>query len=405
MRMDVKLGVVFALVMVLAAGGYFMFRGEKQTPISLADKNQVSESKTVPNKPGTIAKPAANQPKSPLANNNRPLITPKPSANNANVSARPPAPATTPAVNKPTITPPAPSAAKDAVTNSGPARSGGPAPVTAPPGSSNVSPPAVATNTNPPASVADRPIPAITTPTNVPAAPTAMADRTAPPATGMQIGLTGIPNNASQPTPQNPAPTPAGNMSPLSNSPSGSPSTLAASSPPPTIPSTSNTLPPGIQPTAAPKVDASSTKKSGLADAAVETHKVQVGDSLSSLAHTYYGDSKYAKFLAEANPKIGDANRLKVGTLVSIPPLPADADSRTAGGAATPGATKHGEKSSADGKRTYTVKPGDSFYSIAKSQLGSASRWKELLALNKSTVNGDPTALQPGQRLVLPDSQ
>lgn len=127
---------------------------------------------------------------------------------------------------------------------------------------------------------------------------------------------------------------------------------------------------------------------------------MQVGDSLSSLAQTYYGDSKYAKVLADANAKLGDPNRLKVGSLVSIPPLPADADSRTAAGAATPASAK----SDANGKRTYTVKSGDSFYSIAKTQLGSASRWKELLALNNSTVKGDPTALQPGQRLVLPES-
>jgi nucleoid-associated protein YgaU len=136
----------------------------------------------------------------------------------------------------------------------------------------------------------------------------------------------------------------------------------------------------------------------------VETHKVQVGDSLSSLAQTYYGNSKYAKVLVEANPKLGDPDRLKVGSLVNIPSLPTDADSRTAEGTKSPVSTKPGEKPAADGKRTYTVKAGDSFYSIAKSQLGSASRWKELLALNTSTVKGDPTALQPGQQLVLPES-
>jgi nucleoid-associated protein YgaU len=49
------------------------------------------------------------------------------------------------------------------------------------------------------------------------------------------------------------------------------------------------------------------------------------------------------------------------------------------------------------------VKSGDSFYKIAKEQLGNAERWKELLALNKTLVNGDPSSLQPGQTLVLPD--
>jgi len=50
------------------------------------------------------------------------------------------------------------------------------------------------------------------------------------------------------------------------------------------------------------------------------------------------------------------------------------------------------------------VKPGDSLYRIAKDQLGNAERWKELLALNKAVIHGDPTQLQPGQTLVLPDS-
>lgn len=134
---------------------------------------------------------------------------------------------------------------------------------------------------------------------------------------------------------------------------------------------------------------------------AVETHKVQTGDSLTSLAQTYYGDTKYAKILADANPKLADPNRLKVGTLINIPPLPTNADALLAG---TTGA-KAAEKVDASGKRTYTVKSGDSFYSIAKSQLGNPNRWKELLALNSSVVNGDPTSLQPGQRLVLPETR
>jgi nucleoid-associated protein YgaU len=50
------------------------------------------------------------------------------------------------------------------------------------------------------------------------------------------------------------------------------------------------------------------------------------------------------------------------------------------------------------------VKSGDSFYKIAKEQLGNAERWKELLDLNKTLVHGDPTQLQPGQTLVLPNS-
>lgn len=402
MRTDVKLGVIFALVMVLAAGGYFMFRGEKQTPISLSDKAAGPEIKTQPTKPGSAAKPAANQPKPPTTTTNRPTINPaKPMVNNANTPARPVAPVVTPPVNKPAITPPA--GLTDGSANPVLSRPTNPPPSAASPSPADAALPPVSSSANPTAIPAmERPIPVSTAPSTNPAvsAPTAAP---AAPATGREVGLMGIPNSH----PASSVSSPAANLSPLANRPSSpvaSAPSVAPSTTPATAPAASSSLPPGIRTTNVPmKSDSEPAKKNGVADAAVETHKVQVGDSLSSLAQTYYGSPKYAKFLADSNPKLGDPDRLKVGSLVSIPPLPTESDARTAGGF-TPTSSKPGDKPAADGKRTYTVKAGDSFYSIAKSQLGSASRWKELLALNNATVNGDPTSLQPGQRLVLPET-
>ena len=37
MRTDVKLGIVTSMVVVLVAGGYFLFRGDSQAPIPIAD--------------------------------------------------------------------------------------------------------------------------------------------------------------------------------------------------------------------------------------------------------------------------------------------------------------------------------------------------------------------------------
>jgi nucleoid-associated protein YgaU len=54
------------------------------------------------------------------------------------------------------------------------------------------------------------------------------------------------------------------------------------------------------------------------------------------------------------------------------------------------------------GQRNYQVKAGDSFYKIAKEQLGDSSRWKELFQLNKDRVGGDPTNLRVGQTVILP---
>lgn len=133
-------------------------------------------------------------------------------------------------------------------------------------------------------------------------------------------------------------------------------------------------------------------------EAAVETHRVQPGDTFSSLAERYYGSAKLTGFLIASNPHISDPNRLRVGTVVKIPPRPSDETLQRATSTAKPSAT------SAEGeRRTYSVQSGDSFYAIARDVLGDPARWKELFDLNKELVHGDPTRLQVGQVVVLPN--
>lgn len=143
------------------------------------------------------------------------------------------------------------------------------------------------------------------------------------------------------------------------------------------------------------------------ATAAVDIHRAQPGDTFLTLAQTYYGSSKYALFLRQANPDISDSS-IRVGTAIRIPSLPADASTVADSSASRPNplgspAGANAPKP-AGGSRTYVVRPGDSFYKIAERELGKASRWKELLALNKSLVDGDPTRLRVGQKVVLPES-
>ncbi|MNP07072.1 LysM domain/BON superfamily protein [compost metagenome] len=52
--------------------------------------------------------------------------------------------------------------------------------------------------------------------------------------------------------------------------------------------------------------------------------------------------------------------------------------------------------------KTYTVKPGDTLSQIAKLELGSSSKWKDIYNLNKAVIGSDPNLIRPGQRLVLP---
>ena len=127
--------------------------------------------------------------------------------------------------------------------------------------------------------------------------------------------------------------------------------------------------------------------------AAVERHRVQAGETLASLAQNYYGHERFVRFLIESNPQISDPSRLSVGQVVNIPPAPAEDGPAAQRASRGPSATA----------RTYTVKAGDSFYEIARQVLGDASRWEELYALNKEAVHGNPKSLQVGQVLTLPD--
>lgn len=72
--------------------------------------------------------------------------------------------------------------------------------------------------------------------------------------------------------------------------------------------------------------------------------------------------------------------------------------------------TKGGSSSKASSSRsdikskskTYTVKSGDTLSKIAKLELGSSSKWREIYSLNKATIGADPNKIKPGQKLVLP---
>ena len=388
MRTDVKLGVIFALVLVLGAGGYFMFRGEKQDPISLTGATPASTEGTQAGKPAGT-KTAANQPKTPpTTTTKRPAINPnpRPASNDPNAAARPPRVATpsNPATTNPGATMPRPT------TPAGPS--------TSPASPAATAPEKVVTTTPQPAAASPSPSAPLASSAAQPDASPATVRPEASPA-NKEIALTGIPASPSTTTPPGSSPAqPSTTMTPLTNTPSTT--TQPASAPP--VLAMKPAIPPGIKPAASDKV-ADTVRKADAPEAAQETHKVQVGDSLAFLAQTYYGDQKYAKIIADANPGLSNPNNLKVGTKINIPALPKDADARVATG--TEPAKSTDKADAKENGRVYTVKAGDSFYSIAKSQLGNASRWKELLALNHAVVNGDPTSLRPGQRLVLPDSR
>ncbi len=114
-----------------------------------------------------------------------------------------------------------------------------------------------------------------------------------------------------------------------------------------------------------------------------KTHVVVSGEILSDIALKYYKSSKLWKKIADANPTV-DPRNLQVGQKLIIPGMAAKSADPTVVTAA--------------GERTYTVKSGDTLYVVAKKELGSASRWKEIEKLN----NISSSDLHVGQVIKLP---
>lgn len=132
----------------------------------------------------------------------------------------------------------------------------------------------------------------------------------------------------------------------------------------------------------APAMPAPLAATATTATAGGTTHTVAKGETLGDISAQHYGSARHWRRIVEANPGL-DPARLKVGQQLVIPPLPQ--------AAAAPAAA-------AAGDATYTVKPGDSYYTIARKVLGNPGRWREL-----EQLNGIPAEeLRAGQVIKLP---
>ena len=115
------------------------------------------------------------------------------------------------------------------------------------------------------------------------------------------------------------------------------------------------------------------------------THVIQPGDNFSALAERYYGSQRYTEFLVNSNPAV-DPRRMKVGSIVTIPPL---IEGQPSGARRT-------------AKHEYEVREGDSLYAIAQVQLGAGDRWTEIYQLNRGAIGASPSSLDVGLILRLP---
>ncbi|MEW6249119.1 MAG: LysM peptidoglycan-binding domain-containing protein, partial [Planctomycetota bacterium] len=151
-----------------------------------------------------------------------------------------------------------------------------------------------------------------------------------------------------------------------------------------------------------------------------ERYIVKEGDKLAYIAEDYYGDQAAVKQILEANPNIKDPDLIQVGQVIMLPPkgapgsarspvAPASPD-RAAAPTRTPAApapattppAAGGAPVAAGRPRTHLVRQGETLTSIARTVLGDASKWRQILELNKDKLDR-PEDLQAGMSIKLPD--
>ena len=346
MHTDVKLGVVVAMVVVLVSGGYYMYRNKQQQPIPLGEGVTVAKAQPAVDEPGPGAKqPPQAQRTSPSVAQQKPSKRPAAAKNrNARRSGQTAPGGARPSRPNPKVGQPAPNqTGRDGLTPPQRlARRRGAGKATRQPGSNS--------------------------PTTTPSRERG----------GRQQVATG----------QKPVDRATANRTKAGDGAAKRPATQL----PPVSVKIADTTPQQSK-----SVPLTATREESVA---VEKHRVQPGDTLAAIAIQYYGGERYTQLLIDANKQLANPNRLKIGDVIIIPPAP----KRTTRPERTTRRSTTGSSTPAQpsGLRTYTVRPGDSFYAIARDQLGDSGRWKELFALNRELVGGEPTALRVGQVLVLP---
>lgn len=148
---------------------------------------------------------------------------------------------------------------------------------------------------------------------------------------------------------------------------------------------------------------------SGAGVARNHTHKVQKGETFSTIAAAAYGSANYYPYIMRANPKI-DAKALKPGMELVLPDASevkgtgsaASEEKPSAKGEAIPASFHKVAATPLDAAREYKVVAGDSLNKIAIHLYGKQDMSKAIYDANKSTIGDNPAAIKIGMVLKLP---
>lgn len=111
---------------------------------------------------------------------------------------------------------------------------------------------------------------------------------------------------------------------------------------------------------------------------------VKAGQTLHQVAQEVLGDGRRWREIYEANKsKIPDPNNVRAGTELEFPQeRVAKKNAPTTLPASAPAEGSCSAPASMPSGRTHTVTRGETLFAIAKKELGSGSRWKELMKFN-----------------------
>lgn len=138
--------------------------------------------------------------------------------------------------------------------------------------------------------------------------------------------------------------------------------------------------------------------------ASAREYTIRPGDTLSEIAQRELGTKNRWRDIVELNPGL-DPAKLRVGTKIRL----SGAVEGESGQPVTPQTKLASDKPAAKptakptaGGRSYTVRAGDTLSQIAQRELGTQSRWRELVELNPGL---DPAKLLVGTTIRLPGGE